>query len=416
MGAIHRPLIACPNCDTLHERLDPGPRGLAACRCCGSTLYRRGRLSLTQWVALAWTALIVFALAQGFPIARVSVQGMDVTVTWWGAMRLCWDRGYYGVSVMAGLFGFWFPLLQICLTLWVLQAIAGRRLPPDLGWTLRLLGRLTPWSMASVLVLSILVSIVKLAGMAHLQVQPGIFGFFVLVFFLAGLARWNVRNLWRHAEDAGMVPMSGAAGMGAVCRHCACVQAMPASGRCMRCNGRLRSRRHGDPMQVWALLLAAIILYMPANLLPMMRVQTITGTSDHTIVGGVIELWRLGSWDLSLIVFVASVLVPITKILALSFLQLSALHDHSSRRPQILRTRLYELLEFIGQWSMLDVFVVVLMAAMADFPGLSRISVGPAAFSFGAVVILTMWAAMRYDPRLGWDAWHLAQKENHVGG
>ncbi len=397
----HGPLIACPHCDTLHERTDPGARGQALCRCCGTVLYRRGLLSLTQWVALAWTALIAFALAQGFPIAHLSIQGMDLDLTFWGALRLCWDRGYYTVSILTGLVGFWFPLIQITLTLWVMQAIAARRLPPDLAWTLRLLARLAPWSMAPVLVLAILIAIVKLAGMVHLQVGPGLPAFFALSFLHAGLSRWDAHALWRHAEDAGMVQPSGAQGAGVVCETCACVQPPSPSGRCLRCHAPVHRRHEAHEGRVWALLVAATIFYIPANTLPIMRVRSLLGDSDHTILGGVIELWRLGSWDLALIVFVASVMVPVTKLLALIFLLLRT--RPLGARIQRQRTRLYSVVEFIGQWSMLDVFVVVLMTAMANFPGLMQINVGPAAWNFGAVVVLTMWAAMCFDPRRGWD-------------
>ncbi|MDY0310301.1 MAG: paraquat-inducible protein A [Castellaniella sp.] len=408
-----QPLIACPHCDTLHVRLDPGVRGRAECRCCGAVLYRRGWLSLDQWVALGWTCLAVFAIAQWFPIVRLSIQGLDLSLTYWQALRLCWDRGYYGVSVMTGLAGFWFPLLQIVLTLWVMQSIAARRLPPDLGLALRLLGRLGPWSMATVLILAILVSVVKIAGLARLQVEPGMLGFFALCFLLTGLGRWDARALWRQAEDAGLVPLSGACGQGRVCDACGCVQAPQASGRCLRCGASMGHARHGNATQVWALLLAAAVFYIPANVLPIMEVRTVMGRSEHTILGGVIELWRYGSWDLAVIVFVASVLVPVAKLLALAFLQLrGGVQDAQAQRQ---RTRLYATVEFVGQWSMLDVFVVVLMAAMANFPGLSQINVGPAALSFGAVVVLTMIAAMCHDPRRGWDALRDARliKETH---
>lgn len=408
-----RPLIACPHCDTLHVRLELGVRGRADCSCCGAVLYRRGWLSLDQWVALGWTCLAVFAIAQWFPIVRLSVQGLELSLTYWQALRLCWDRGYYGVSIMTGLAGFWLPLLQIALTLWVMQAIASRRLPPDLGPTLRLLGRLAPWSMATVLILAILVSVVKIAGLARLQVEPGMLGFLALCFLLTGLGRWDARALWRQAEDAGLVPVSGAQGRGRVCDACGCVQAAQVSGLCLRCGAAMGHARHGSATQVWALLLAAAVFYIPANVLPIMEVRTVMSRSEHTILGGVIELWRYGSWDLAIIVFVASVLVPVTKLLALAFL---LLRDRPlDARIQRQRTRLYAAVEFVGQWSMLDVFVVVLMAAMANFPGLSRISVGPAALNFGAVVVLTMAAAMRYDPRRGWDALRDARpvKETH---
>ncbi|WP_323011335.1 paraquat-inducible protein A [Castellaniella sp.] len=396
-----RPLLACPHCDTLHQRLPLDLRGQAACNCCGTVLYRRGALSIRQWIAMACACLVIFAVAQGFPIIYLSVLGHDLSLTFWQALHLCWDRGYYGISVVTGLVGFWFPLLQISLTLWIMQAIAGRRLPPDFAWTLRWLERLAPWSMAPVLVLGILVALVKVADLGNLQIGPGLVGFFGLSFFLSGLSRWNAHALWRAAEDAGMVRVSGQDGQGMVCEACAYVQAPAADGHCRRCEAKLDHARYGSPAEVWALVLAAAIFYIPANTLPIMSLQTPVGISSHTILGGVIELWQMGSWDLALIVFVASVMVPVTKLLALSFLLLRTKPDGVYVQRQ--RTRLYTVIEFVGQWSMLDVFVVVLMAAMADFPGLSRIDVGPAALNFGAVVVLTMCAAMRYDPRRGWD-------------
>jgi len=125
------------------------------------------------------------------------------------------------------------------------------------------------------------------------------------------------------------------------------------------------------------------------------------GSSAHTILGGVIELWQLGSWDLALIVFIASIVVPITKLLALMILLLGRRWRGNAVQRQ--RNRIYDMVELIGQWSMLDVFVVVLMAALANFPGLSQIIPGAGALSFGMVVVLTMLAALSYDPRQGWD-------------
>ncbi|MFA5664629.1 paraquat-inducible protein A [Castellaniella sp.] len=350
---------------------------------------------------MVWTCLIVFIIAQWFSIGTLTLLGQTVQLTFWEALRLAWDRGAYSVSIMTGLVGFWFPLLLIALTLRVLHAIVLKRQPFGQGISLRLIHALTPWSMATVLILGILVSIVKMAGLAHLQAGPGLIGFFLLSFLLTGMGRWNAHNLWRHAEDAGLVPVSGQHGVGACCEACGFVQAPVADHRCRRCDARLDSGRRGSPGEVWALLLAAAIFYIPANVLPMMEFQSVLGNSSHTILGGVVELWQMGSLDLAVIVFVASVLVPVTKLIALAYLLLRT-------RPkgvyvQRMRTRLYGVVEFIGQWSMLDVFVVVLMAAMANFPGLSQIDIGPAALNFGAVVVLTMWAAMRYDPRLGWD-------------
>jgi paraquat-inducible protein A len=132
-----------------------------------------------------------------------------------------------------------------------------------------------------------------------------------------------------------------------------------------------------------------------------MRIRTVMGESAHTILGGVLELWNLGSPDLAVIVFVASIVVPVTKLAILMLLLLR--RRWKGEALQRSRTRLYDFINFIGQWSMLDVFVVILMSAMANFPGMSQVIAGPGAASFGLVVVLTILAAESYDPRSGWD-------------
>lgn len=402
-------LIACPHCDTLHERVELEVRAQALCMRCGYLLYRRSMLSVRGWMAIALTAFIVFAIAQYFPVVSLSLQGKTVTASFPQALLLTWEQGHYLLSIMTGLVGFWFPLFQLVLVFWALQCIARGRVPGDFFVGLRVLRAITPWSMAPVLVLALIVAIVKFSGFASLQIEWGLLGFVLLTFLLTGVGRMHAGALWYQAERAGLVICSGEYGSELACHVCGCVQdAQPPQGRCRRCHASVHKRRHNVTARVWALSLAAAIVYIPANILPVMRISSPFGTEDHTILGGVVQLWQMGSWDLSLIVFIASVVVPITKLLALVVLM-------TWRRPggellQRQRTRLYELVEYIGQWSMLDVFVVILMSAMANFPGLSQIVAGPGAFSFGMVVVLTMYAAMSYDPRLGWDL----LPENHA--
>ena len=162
------------------------------------------------------------------------------------------------------------------------------------------------------------------------------------------------------------------------CHVCGQVQAVPraddaeAEHHCVRCHAVVHYRKPDHLARTWALLLAAVVFYIPANVLPVMKVSSVLGDSAHTILGGVVELWDMGSWDIALIVFIASVAVPLTKLLALILLLLTEQwRSTTNLRP---RTRLYQMVEFIGQWSMLDVFVVILLAALADFQGLMAVS------------------------------------------
>lgn len=380
------------------------------CQRCQGVLYRQSGISLNSWLALVLAALIIFVIANAFPIATLSLQGMTVKASMPGALWLTWLQGNRLLAVMIGLVGFWLPLTQLLFLLWALLCVKSRRLPGDFRYGMRMLHFLAPWSMIPVLMLSILVAVVKFAGFARLTVEPAMWAFAALTVLLTILSRFSAHRLWRYAEDAGLVAVSGE-GLGAgddlqlsACLACGYVQ--PSSvgvqaASCKRCYATVRRRKPDVGARVWALLLAAGIVYIPANVLPVMQVRTFTGNTTHTIVGGVIELWNMGSWDLAVIVFVASVVVPMTKLLVLALLQLNRRWRGQVIQRQ--RTRLYQFVEFIGQWSMLDVFVVVLMTAMADFSGISQIVAGPGAASFGMVVVLTMFAAFSYDSRNGWD-------------
>lgn len=401
-------LLACRHCDTLHVAVALEPGGMATCSRCGYVLARRSRYSLDFWWALTATALVVFGIANFFPLATLSMLGKSLDASFVGALWLSWQDGHHVLSVMTGLVGFWFPLTQLCFLLWALGCIRRRQLPSDFALAMRLYHLVGPWSMVPVLMLGIIVSIVKFAGLAVLDPGPGIWAFGLLTFMLTALSRLDSERLWRYAEEAGLAPASADPGLPAdqlaTCRCCGHVQAFRPTGdvdACGRCGSRIHKRRPDMAPRVWAFLIAAAVVYIPANVLPMMEIRSVLGASRHTILGGVVELWQLGSWDLAIIVFIASVVVPITKLLALSVLMLARRWRGDQVQRQ--RTRLYELVEFIGQWSMLDVFVVILMAAMANFPGLSQVIAGPAAASFGMVVVLTMLAAMSYDPRTGWD-------------
>jgi len=171
--------------------------------------------------------------------------------------------------------------------------------------------------------------------------------------------------------------------------------------RCARCGTPVVLRTSGGLGTTTALLLAALVLYVPSNTLPIMATRSGLEARNDTIVSGVIELVHTGSWLLGLIVFVASVLIPLFKLAVLSYLVLSVRlrWSHDARG----RTRLYRLIEVIGRWSMLDVFVVGLLAALVQLGPAAQVQAGPGVVAFGAVVWLTLWATRSFDPRLIWE-------------
>jgi paraquat-inducible protein A len=186
---------------------------------------------------------------------------------------------------------------------------------------------------------------------------------------------------------------------GMVCRRCERTQCPEQS--CPRCGSHLQPRKTNSIARTWALLIAAMILYVPANVIPIMRTVSLLSADDNTILTGVVQLWQAGSWDLAIIVFVASIMVPMLKFFALGLLLVSV-QRHSSRNKEQ-RTRLYQLVELVGYWSMLDVFVVALLTGMVHFGLLAQVVPLPGVIWFGLMVVLTMLASMSFDPRLIWD-------------
>jgi paraquat-inducible protein A len=170
---------------------------------------------------------------------------------------------------------------------------------------------------------------------------------------------------------------------------------------CPRCGAHLHPRKPNSLARTWALVCAAIILYIPANLLPM-TITTALGTKQaDTIISGVIYFMQNGSWEIALVIFIASVLVPFVKLCVLIFLVLSV-RFRSAWRPKD-RTTLYRLTELVGRWSMVDIYVVTILVALVKLGAIATIEAGPAAVYFASVVVITMFAAESFDPRLIWD-------------
>ncbi len=187
------------------------------------------------------------------------------------------------------------------------------------------------------------------------------------------------------------------------CQHCrATVRSFQvAYPRCPRCYAHLHERKPHSLAITAALLACAAVLYVPANLLPVMVTRTLFDNEEDTIMSGVLVLLHSGSWPIALLVFVASIVVPLLKIIALSVLLFSAWRRSPLRRTQ--RSELFRMIEFIGRWSMLDVYAISLLVALVQIRTLAFVAVGWGALCFAAVVVLTLFAARTFDERLLWD-------------
>ena len=190
------------------------------------------------------------------------------------------------------------------------------------------------------------------------------------------------------------------------------------TAKCTRCHSELHQRKTKSLERTLAFLIAATILYIPANVLPMTVTESLLGNQQDTIMSGVIYFWQSGDYFVASVIFTASIFIPMLKLFILGILLL-AVHLQSSKRltfsPEHCAT-LYRIVEFVGRWSMIDVFVVALLAALIQIHSLATILAGPGAVAFGAVVILTMFASLSFDPRIIWDNYTLAHKQTDDDG
>lgn len=202
---------------------------------------------------------------------------------------------------------------------------------------------------------------------------------------------------WASAKQLGMV----------LCHDCHKLVNWPTlvqgeRAHCPRCKAQLHQRKPNSLKRTWALILSAYIFYIPANFLPITTSISLGDIQTDTIMSGVIYFIKEGSFEIALIIFVASIFVPIMKLLVLTYLLLSV-QLKSAWRPKD-RTRLYRIIEAVGRWSMVDIFAVSILVALVKLGPLAYLEAGPAAVYFAAVVVLTMFASESFDPRLIWDA------------
>ncbi|MES2075807.1 MAG: paraquat-inducible protein A [Pseudomonadota bacterium] len=410
---MHRyDLISCHECGTLHRKAPLGPRQKARCVRCRSVLYRGTSAGPERMAAIVLGAILTFLIAQFCPIVELEVNGLRSSATLYGAIVVLWQEQMQLVAAIVFLSTILFPAVELGALLYVTLGLRAGRVLPGFHRLLRAVSAARHWGMTEVLMIGILITIVKMTSLAQVLVQPGLFAFGALTAMLAFVVAYEPRALWelgdrllpRAAQDERALLGGGRAPL--LCHACGLVA--PDLGtqhrhqHCARCDKTLHRRRPDSIGRTWALLLAAAILYIPANLLPVMYTHSLFGKQDDTIISGVVYFWTSGSPALAAIIFIASIVVPVAKLAALSLLAWTA--QRRSRWRPYQRTVLYRLVEFVGRWSMLDIFVITLTVALVRFQTLAVITAGPGALAFCAVVVLTMLASLQFDPRLIWDA------------
>ena len=415
-----RRLRACPDCDLVVALPPLRPRERADCPRCGHVLVRRHRLPVQRGLAYAATAFICLAMAMVLPFIGVEVRGLGntITLTETGAAL-----ARYGEPLLAA-------AVVLAIVILPLIYLAGfivlhtRMVRSSGGYAEELLARtvtrIGPWIMADVFVVALLVSLTKIAGMATLDVGPAFWAYCVFVVALVKTQlALDTDWLWFRLAGEPPAPPGIQAGANARdqgmtgCPVCGLINRVDAAGRgrCRRCGDRVHTRAPRSLQNTLALLLLAILLYIPANGLPITHTTRFGAEQGSTIIGGVVGFVQSGDLPIAIVILGASVLIPIGKMLALVWLCWSA--RCPQRTNPLVGARMYRLIDFIGRWSMVDVFVVAILVALVRADSLMAITPGPAALAFAGMVIVSMIAVMRFDPRLLWESRAAAKRSVH---
>jgi paraquat-inducible protein A len=391
--------VACHDCAQVQTLPPLGPRSLARCWRCDAVLDRREPPDSTP-LALALAGLVCAVLANAFPVVEVSLAGRvrgNLLVS--GPRALIADQKPV-LALLVAFFSIVFPLLWLGAVSYVLFHVRAGARSRELGPLFRFAERLRPWAMTEVYVIGGFVAFTRLEELGRVSIGIGGWAVAATAFLTFLVDRvLDRRHVWNSIRPPG--PVRGP-GPRVACPQCDLVTGLAEGSRCPRCRCPMWRRKRDSLNRTVALVVAGAALYFPANVLPIMAVGRLGRPTPDTIVSGIGELVRRGYWPLAIIVLFASVLVPVLKLVSLTWFVVSV--RQGWRWALGFRTRLYRLVDGIGRWSNIDVFMISLLVALVQFGVLATVEAKAGAIAFAAVVVVTMFAAEAFDPRLMWDA------------
>lgn len=425
---------ACPDCDLLLPKQIPGRGKKIICPRCGKGLLYHSSNTVNRSLALSLTGLILYIPAMFMPLLTFSMFSMSETGNVIQTISSFLDKEYYPVAIIVFISTLLFPLLKLSLLAFVSLSLKWNYFPKKLDLLFRAFCVLEEWAMVEIYLLGIMITIIKMYDSTDITFGIGFYCFsgLVLLSVISSLTvcketYWNLIEtrgktlLHKHPSPDSLSlegdSITALANKIIVCGTCNKLfhqNAIPpdSTSRCIRCNSRLYPRIPKSITTTWALLLSALILIFPANLLPMMHVEFMGIPTQSTILDGIRTFFQDGSYIIALIILTASILIPIFKIVGLSIALFSIHFNRAHFLKQ--KTQMYRFIEFIGRWSMLDIFVIALLGYYINFGFLTSIKTAPAATFFCLTVVATMTAAITFDPRLLWDNHTLPLKSNNT--
>ncbi len=416
---------ACPECDLLLCFSKTLVKYSLRCPRCYCQVHKPNSDWLEKTLILSATGLLLYLPAILLPLMTLETLGMTDSGNVLDTLLVFFQNGYYIVALAVLISAVVFPLLLLSLNFTISLLITLRQYPTFLFKLFRTSLFLEEWAMIEIYLLGIMVTVMKMQHTAEIHFESGFYCFAALVVISMGITTvldkeqaWSsittkggenpfqtgvtVENHEKTATRQQHTALMSGLVLCHVCRQLQTMPTMPESSRiCIRCGARVHSRKPKSISQTWALILTSALLLIPANILPIMQVEFLGVPEYSTIIDGIIYFFKEGSFLIGLIILTASVLVPIFKICGLAIL----LNTVRSQKNFYLKekTMLFRFISFIGRWSMLDIFVIALLAVLVNFGVFTSIHAAPAATYFCIVVTSTMFAATTFDPRLLWD-------------
>ncbi|UQY42623.1 membrane integrity lipid transport subunit YebS [Erwinia sp. PK3-005] len=393
----HERYQRCPQCDTLFSLPDVKSCQSAHCPRCNAKIMTGRDWSMTRLTAMAITMLLLMPFAFTEPLIQIRLLGTPIRANLLtGIMQMTMQ----GDVLTAAMVTFCTIGAPVTLVASIVFLFFGNRLGMNLRPVLLMLERLKEWVMLDIYLVGVAVASIKVKDYADIDIGYGLVAFVALMILsLFTMIHLNVEQLWHRFYPQPQAEVAQEKLQ--ICLNCHHTGMPDARGRCPRCHTRLAHRRPYSLQKSWAALISAIVFLIPANLLPISIIYLNGGRQEDTIFSGILSL-ASGNIPVAAIVFIASILVPFTKVLVLLVLLLS-IHFRCQQGLKT-RIRLLRLVTWVGRWSMLDLFVISLTMSLVNRDQLLAFTMGPAAFYFGAAVILTILAVQWLDSRLIWDA------------
>jgi paraquat-inducible protein A len=376
----------------------------AYCARCPTALRRTSAHRLDHIIALAVAAFVLLVVMCTTTLMSVETAGIKRAANLFSGPEELVRQNMAELAAVVVFVTVLAPLFRLVGTLYVLVRAHERTPPRHLRRVFALAERLRPWSMIEVFVFGVFVAYVKLGDLVTIGLMTGVYALLALTFVLVWMdSAFDREAVWERLYSGSLAGSSGPFGGAVGCETCGLVSTPRRDDpRCPRCESMLHERKPDSVARTWALVVAAAILYIPANYYPVLSVVQLGAGQPSTILGGVEELVRARQYPLAALVFFASIAVPMMKLIGLSLMLITIQTGRTGWLRD--RTRLYHIVRFIGRWSMIDIFMESLLGALVAFGSVITIEPGVGALAFCAVVILTMFAAETFDPRLMWDA------------